>query len=117
MHVRSFELLLMAAFSAPVITIAVLLIDYVLLRARRRLYMRLGKKAPRFTPSPISLGTALQTLQMFSRPSVAYIVAAKEEDEADEDDDGDPDHQATQLGPQLKRIRRGEPVERLKMRL
>ncbi len=56
-------------------------------------------------------------LQVFCRPSIANVVEVKQEEDADEDDEGDPGSVTKQLNRQLKRIRRGEPVERLVLRL
>ena len=53
----------------------------------------------------------------FHRPSVAYVVEARQEEDADEDDDGEPESLTKQLDRQLRKIRRGEPVERLVLRL
>jgi hypothetical protein len=41
------------------------------------------------------------------------VLAEKFDDEADDDDEGDPDHPGKHLHRQLRRIRRGEKVERL----
>jgi hypothetical protein len=45
------------------------------------------------------------------------VIAAIEEDDADEDDQGDPDSPHKHLNRQLKKIRRGEHLERLEVRL
>jgi hypothetical protein len=42
---------------------------------------------------------------------------AREKADVEEDDEGDPETPAKQLSRQLKRIRRGEVVERLVLRL
>jgi hypothetical protein len=54
---------------------------------------------------------------MFYRPSVACAVEARLEVDAEEDDAGDPETPAKALERQLRRIRRGEPVDRLILRL
>ena len=109
-----FSLLGLFAIGAPLLAIAALLLRYCFLRARWRLNRRLGKKDLGFCPSSAALGMAFLFLQVFYRPSISNVVEVKQEDEdADEDDEGDPESLTKQLSRQLKRIRRGEPVERL----
>jgi len=105
------------AVSAPFLAITVILVYYLFLRARWRINRRLGRKNRGFCPSSSALGLAFLFLQVFYRPSVANVVEIKQEEDADEDDEGDPESLAKQLSRQLKRIRRGEPVERLVLRL
>jgi hypothetical protein len=59
----------------------------------------------------------LQVMWLFYRPSVACVLKVQEDEDADEDDEGDPENLKKQLSRQLKRIRRGEPVDRLVLRL
>ena len=59
----------------------------------------------------------LQFVQTFYQPNLSNVIAAIEEDDADEDDQGDPDSPHKHLNRQLKRIRRGEHLERLEVRL
>jgi hypothetical protein len=56
-------------------------------------------------------------MQVFHRPSVAHALEMKQDEDADEDDEGDPENLKKQLSRQYKRIRRGEPVEKLVLRL
>lgn len=67
--------------------------------------------------SAIVLGTALQFVQFIYQPSVAHVVEAKYDDLADEDDAGDPETVAKQLNRQLRRIRRGERIDKIVLRL
>ncbi len=78
---------------------------------------RLGRKNSGFCPSSSALGIALLFLQVFYRPSVANVVEIKQDEDVDEDDEGDPEGLTKQLNRQYKRIRRGEPVERLVLRI
>ena len=59
----------------------------------------------------------LQFVQTFYQPNLSNVIAAIEEDDADEDDQGDPDSPHKHLNRQLKKIRRGEHLERLEVRL
>lgn len=60
---------------------------------------------------------ALQFIQVFYRPTVAHVLETKQDEEADEDDSGGPESLTKQLHRQLRRIRSGEFVERLILRL
>ncbi len=117
MHVDFVSALGSFALGAPFLAIGAILVYYCLLRARWRLNQRLGRKNSGFCPSSSALGMAFLFLQVFYRPSVANVVEVKQEEDADEDDEGDPESLTKQLNRQLKRIRRGEPVERLVLRL
>ena len=59
----------------------------------------------------------LQVMRLFYQPTVAYVLEAKQDEDADEEDEGDPESLKKQLNRQLKRIRRSEPVDRLVLRL
>lgn len=77
---------------------------------RRR---RLGKPNLGFCPTYTSAGNALQTLQVFAQPRVQHVITEKFEDQADDDDEGEPADTERHLHRQLRRIRRGEKIERL----
>ena len=117
MHVDALFVLSMFAFNAPFLVIALILAHYVLRRAGWRRNKRLGKRNLGFYPSSFALGMALQFIQVFYRPSVDYVLEAKQDEDAEEDDEGDPESLTKQLDRQLKRIRRGEPIDRLVLRL
>jgi hypothetical protein len=105
------------AVSAPFVAIAAILVYYISLRARWRLNRRRGRKKCGFCPSSSALGIAFLFLQVFYRPSVVNVMEVKQDENVDEDDEGDSENLAKQLNRQLKRIRRGELVERLILRL
>jgi hypothetical protein len=48
---------------------------------------------------------------------VDFAIEASQQEEVEEDDQGDPGTPEGLLNRQLRRIRRGEPVERLELRL
>jgi len=107
----------MIAMALPLLAIVLILVHYILRRAvwrhgRRRRWKRLG-----YYPSSLALGLALQFVQMYYRPSVEYVLDAKQDEDAKEDDNGDPESLNRQLHRQLRRIRRGEPVDRLVLRI
>ena len=105
------------AMGAPFLAIGAILVHYCFLRARWRLNQRLGRRNSGFCPSSSALGIALLFLQVFYRPSIANVVEIKQDEDADEDDEGEPEGLTKQLNRQYKRIRRGEPVDRLVLRL
>jgi hypothetical protein len=69
--------------------------------------------------TPDAVGAALMFLSMAYRPNHAFVAKAQivEREDQDEDDQGGPDSPQRHLGRQLRRIRRGEPVDRLVWRL
>jgi hypothetical protein len=90
MNISVSSILGMLAFSSPGWLIVGLLIHYSLRRAGWKRRRRLGVISLGFCPTSASLGTAFQFMQVFHRPS---------------------------MHRQLRRIRRGEPVDRLVLRL
>jgi hypothetical protein len=103
--------------SAPFLAIVSILAYYVLRRAVWRQGKRLGWKSLGYYPSSLALGMALQFMQVFHRPSTAYVLEARQNEDVEEDDEGDPENLRKQLHRQLRRIRRGEPVDQLVLRL
>lgn len=105
------------ALALPFLAVAAILLHYC---ARRMVWRRRKRRVganPGFCPSSAALGTILLFAQTFYRPSIAYVVEVRQEVDVEEDDAGDPDAPARQLERQLRRIRRGEPVDRLVLRL
>ena len=105
------------ASSAPFLAILAILIHYQVRRAAWRRNQRKGRKNSGFCPSSSALGIALLAMGVFHRPSVQNTVEARLQQEAEEDDSGGPDTLPKQLSRQLRRIRRGERVERLVLRI
>jgi hypothetical protein len=103
--------------NAPYVAIGLILAHYLWRRGAWRRGRRLGRERLGYYPSAFAFGLALQFVQVFYRPSVDYVLEAKQEEAAEEDDEGDQETAAKQLSRQLKRIRRGERVERLVVRL
>jgi hypothetical protein len=105
------------AFGAPFWAIAAILIHYCVRRAAWRRKRRRGIRCPGFCPSACAMGMALLFMHFFYRPTMSNVIEAKQDEDADDDDQGDPESLAKQLNLQLKRIRRGEPVGDLVLRL
>lgn len=104
------------AMSAPFAAILFILLHYHLRRARWKRALRQGRRPTGFCPPP-SLGPAFDLMQTFYRPSVAYLIEAKLEEDVEEDDNRDPDTPLKHFHRQLRRIRQGEPIETLVLRL
>jgi len=117
MHANVFSTLGFFAMGAPFLSIGAILVYYQLRRAAWRHNKRRGKKNLGFCPSSSALGMALLFIQVFYRPSIENVIEVKQNEDADEDDDSDPESPTKQLNRQYKQIRRGEPVDRLVLRL
>jgi hypothetical protein len=76
---------------------------------------RVNKSA--FSAAAFSIGIGLQFLDQIMRPGVQHQIQQMHEEDADHDKAGDPDDPKAQLNRQLKRIRRGEEIDRLILRL
>src|ERR1035438_2000211 len=117
MHFDALTFVGSLASGAPFLAILAILIHYQVRRAAWRRNQRLGRKNSGFCPSSSALGIAFLFMGVFHRPSVQNTVEVRLHQEADEDDNGDPETLTKQLGRQLRRIRRGELVDRLVLRL
>jgi hypothetical protein len=117
MHFDVLYVLSVCCFGAPALAIVGILAHYQLRRVAYRRNRRRGRKKLGYYPSSFALGLVLQFMQVYWRPSVAYAVEEKQEEDADEDDASDPESPTKQLNRQLRRIRRGEPVDGLVLRL
>jgi hypothetical protein len=109
----------LAAFfvATPYAAVVILLGIFYLKRARWKRRRRAGRKDAGFYPSASSLGNAMHSLQIFTRPTIAYVLEEKYDEDAEDDGDGGPDDPTRHLKRQLKRIRRGETVDTLTVRL
>ncbi|HEX4030867.1 MAG TPA: hypothetical protein VHX20_10920 [Terracidiphilus sp.] len=105
------------AFVLPFFAIAAVLLYYSVRRVRWKHRRNRRMPNPAFCPSSAALGTILLFAQFFYRPSVVHIAEARLQADVDEDDAGDPETAGRPLHRQLRQIRRGEPVERLVLRL
>jgi hypothetical protein len=111
------DVLWMSALSAPFLAIIVLLVYYQLKRTTWNWNRRRGKESLGFCPSSAALGTIFLLAQVFTRPSIAHFIEARQLEDVDEDDDGDPDVPDKHLDRQLRKIRRGQPIDGLILRL
>lgn len=117
MHIDAIYAWCELARALPFLLIVIILVHYFLRRSVWKCGRWLGWKRLGYYPSSLALGMALQFVQVFYQPSLDYVVEAKLDEQAEEDDNGDPETLARQLHRQLRRIRRGESVERLILQL
>lgn len=101
----------------PYVAVIVLLGIFYFKRVQWRSKRRSGGRDLGFCPSSRSLGIAMQNLQVLTRPTVGYILEEKCDEDAEDDEDGGPEDPTAHLNRQLKRIRRGERVDTLTVRL
>jgi hypothetical protein len=105
------------ALASPFLVIVVILVHYHLRRVIFSRNKRLGRRNTGFCPSSFALGTALQLIPMFYRPSMDFAIKARAVQVIEEDDESDPEKPAKHLHPQLRRIRRGIPVDTFVVKL
>jgi len=122
MSIDSFYAWSIYALFVPFLMIGLILVHYGLRRVLWRRRKRSGKGRLGFYPSAYALGMALQFMQVFHRPSMAYVLEARQDadEEADEDDNGEPrtaEARKKHFHRQLRRIRRGDPIDRLVLRI
>jgi hypothetical protein len=104
-------------FASPFLAIVAILAYY---QVRRRIWRRKRRKGKRdlgFCPSSAALGATLLFLSVFYRPSVDFAMEASLQEEVEDDDQGDPETPERLLNRQLRRIRRGERIGDLVLRI
>ena len=92
-------------------------VSFLFQRLRYRIRKLLGKAHLGFYPTAASFGNALQALQIFVEPNVQQIIEEKLDEATDDDDEAGPDDPTAHLNRQLRKIRRGEPVDDLRIPL
>jgi hypothetical protein len=105
-----------AAVSAPLLAIVLILAYYYLLRLVGKRLKPQGRSRV-FCPSSFALGMAFQFMQVYHRPSMVHVLEAKQEQQVEEDESGDPDTPLRHFHRQLRKIRQGKPLELLELRL
>jgi len=103
--------------ASPFLAIVGILTYSLIRRSAWKRERRKGKRGLGFCPSSAALGTAFLLLTTFYRPRMEFAIETSEQVEVEEDDQGDPETPEKLLDRQLRRIRRGEPVERLELQL
>jgi hypothetical protein len=84
-------------------------------RARRKVSSNSKRRRFRFTG--VAVGNALQILHVYVDPRVRYVIAQRLEEQAEDDGEDDCADPRKHLERQLRRIRRGEQLDRLTIRM
>jgi len=116
MHVDALSVLSLFT-AAPIVAIAAILACHQIRRTKWVRSTRTGRRLFGIQPSAVGLGMAFLFLQSFWQPSLIHAIEVREQVDVEEDDEGDPENLKKQLDRQLKRIRNGEQVEQLVLRL
>jgi hypothetical protein len=123
MRINPLDLVDSFAVAVPVIAMTLAGITLVFYRLKQWIWPqpKRPRKCRRFAASARSaaIGFAFLPLSVIYRPSLAEVAKAqiRQQEDVDEDDTGDPESPLKHLLRQLRRIRRGEEVERLSARL
>lgn len=123
MRINPLDLVDSFAVALPVISMTLLGVVLVLSRLKHLIYVpsKRPRKRCRFAVSAANAAVALAflPLSVIYRPSLAEVAKAqiRQQENVDEDDTGDPETPLKHLLRQLRRIRRGEKVDILTLRL
>jgi len=121
MHLNAIEAWCIVAGFIPFLLVVVTLVHYGASRIRLRLRKQSGRRRSSLYPHCVAAGMAfLQLVRVFYQPDLAYVLEAKQDQDADEGDSGDPDTPEGRLKHfhrQLKCIRRRESIDRLEWRM
>jgi hypothetical protein len=105
----------------PFLILTAIVAHFCLARLGRKGREEPNRRCSRLCTFGLALGMAfVQLMLVFYQPDMVYVLSAAEEKAADEDESSDPDTPESRLRHfhrQLRRIRRGEPVERLVLRI
>ena len=98
------------------VSLAMLLVLAILgFRAKRKVSFHSNRRRFRFTG--VAVGNALQILHVYVDPRVRYVIVQRLEEQAEDDGEDDLADPGKHLERQLRRIRRGEQVDRLTIRM
>jgi hypothetical protein len=121
MELRWFYASCVLAGFFPFLVLMAIVAHFCLARLGRKGREEPNRRCSRLCTFGLALGMAfVQLMRVFYQPDMAYVLSAAQEEVADEDDSSDPDAPESRLRHfhrQLRRIRRGEPVERLVLRI
>ena len=123
MRINPLDLIDSFAASLPVISMTLVGIALVFSRLKQLIWPqpKTSRKRRRFAVSATNaaIGLAFLPLSVIYRPSLAEVakVQIRQQEDVDEDDNGDPETPLKHLFRQLRRIRRGENVETISLRL
>ena len=121
MRINPIDLIQSFAVSLPVVAMLLVGFAVVCSRLKQLIWKTKRSRRRRFGTSArnAALGLAFLPFAAIYRPKLIEVVKAqiREQEDADEDSNGDPDSPRKHLFRQLRRIRRGERVETLYLHL
>jgi hypothetical protein len=109
--------LVMFLAGAPMLGVVAGTAIFYLKRAGCKRNKRSRNRHAGFSALTFSMGMALQHLEMLINHNVQHVIEERFDQDADDDGQGEPDDPKAQMRRQLRRIRSGEPVDRLILRL
>ncbi len=112
----AYRLCVFASF-LPYVAIVAVFVHYHLKRTVWKRNQRQGTRTAGFCPSAAAMGMMFLVVQVFYRPSVQHVLQEEQREDVEEDDNGDPETPEKHLHRQLRRIRRGQPLSQLSVRL
>ena len=104
-------------FASPFLAIVLILAYYQIQRIVWQRKWRKERKSLGFCHSSAALAAVFLLITTIYRPRMEFAIEVRLHEDVKEDDEGDPETPEKHLGRQLRRIRRGEPVETLVWRL
>ncbi|MGO9338158.1 MAG: hypothetical protein ACLPY1_11685 [Terracidiphilus sp.] len=115
MRLDAFYSWLMLAGFVSFLAMAVIFGYFCFTRVLLRRRQRTRRRRSRLSGYGLALGLAfMQLIRTFYQPDLSYLIEVKQDEDADEDDSGDPETPEGRLRHfhrQLRRIRRGEPID------
>jgi hypothetical protein len=112
--------LILAGF-VLLLAVAVVFGYFCFARVLPRRRQQAGWRRSQLSGYGLALGLAfMQLVRTFYQPDLGYLIEVKQDEDADEDDSGDPETPEGRLRHfrrQLRRIRRGEAIDRLVLRM
>lgn len=121
-HINPLDAMQEFAVSLPVFAMTLVAIVLFLSRLKRAIWKPKPQKRRRrfrLSGANAALGLSFLPFAAIYRPRLIEVAKAqiRQQEDVDEDDNGDPDTPVRHLMRQLRRIRRGEAVESLTVRL
>jgi hypothetical protein len=117
MGLKWFTALSILAGFIPFLAVVAIVAHFLLQQIRQKARRNPSRRSSRLCTVGLALGLAfVELMRSFYQPDMVYVLAATREEAADEDGSGDPESPQGKLRHfhrQLRRIRRGEPVDRL----
>ena len=119
MHINPVDAMQEFAVSLPVLALSLVAVVLFVTRLKHAIWKpKRASRRRRFSASHAALGLAFLPFAAIYRPRLIEVAKAqiRQQEDVDEDENGGPETPLKHLMRQLRRIRRGEPVETLFLR-